>query len=130
MNSSRQLGLEELMIVNPGQPREEPFLGEDGTLYQVQGLGGENEPQGLGQFFLGEDGTLYQVHDLGGENELLGMGQFFLGEDGTLLQVQGSDPDSLSEPAESFDEDLGESNGHELGRYFLGADGALYEVIR
>ena len=33
------LGLDELMIVNPSSSRAEAmFLGEDGTLYQVQGL--------------------------------------------------------------------------------------------
>ena len=36
-----QLGLDELMIVNPGPPGTRRFLGEDGTLYQVQGLGDE-----------------------------------------------------------------------------------------
>lgn len=57
------LGLDELMIVNPGPPAEGDtiFLGEDGTLYQVQGLGDTEELQGVGQFFLGEDGTLYEV---------------------------------------------------------------------
>lgn len=105
MKNGQQLALDEPMIVNPGSPGTEGlFLGEDGTLYQLQGLGEEEAPQGTGQFFLGEDGTLYQV--------------------------QSSNPDSLSEPAESPGEGLGEENGRELGRYFLGADGALYEVVR
>jgi len=105
MSNDQRLGLDELMIVNPGSPGTEGlFLGEDGTLYQMQGLGEEEALQGIGQFFLGEDGTLYQV--------------------------QGSGPDSLSELSESLGEGLGEGNGRELGRYFLGADGALYEVVR
>ena len=105
MSKGQQLGLDELMIVNPSPSGTEgAFLGEDGTLYQMQGLGEEEALQGLGQFFLGEDGTLYQV--------------------------QGSDAGSSPEPAESLGEGLGEEDSHELGHYFLGADGALYEVVR
>ena len=105
MRKDQQLGLDELMIVNPSlSGTQVAFLGTDGTLYQVQGLGEEEELQGPGQFFLGEDGTLYQV--------------------------QGIDAGSSPEHAEGLGEGLGEENGHELGHYFLGADGALYEVIR
>ena len=75
VKKSQQLGLDELMIVNPGPPGAGPlFLGEDGTLYQVQGLGQEEDLRGLGQFLLGED-------------EPLDPGRFFLGEDGTLYEV-------------------------------------------
>jgi hypothetical protein len=101
MKRGQQLGLDELMIVNPSPlGTEGAFLGTDGTLYQVQGLGEEEGLQGLGQFFLGEDGALYQV--------------------------QGIDAGSSPEHAES----LGDGLGDELGHYFLGADGALYEVVR
>jgi hypothetical protein len=104
MKKSQQPGLDELMIVNPGPPSTDAlFLGEDGTLYQVQGLGEEAEPQGTGEFFLGEDGTLYQVQSLVGSN-------------------------SLAE--ETAVEGLGEAEAHELGRYFLGEDGTLYELVR
>jgi hypothetical protein len=104
MNSGRQLGLDELMIVNPGQPGGEAFfLGADGTLYQVEGLSEEGEPQGLVQLFLGEDGALYQV--------------------------QGFDAGSTAEPRDGSREGLGEDDSPELGRYFLGADGRLYEVV-
>ncbi|MCX7595733.1 MAG: hypothetical protein N2235_18625 [Fischerella sp.] len=90
MTWGQPLGLDELMIVNPGLPGSGAFfLGEDGTLYQVQGLGEAEELQG-GEFFLGEDGTLYQVQGLGESEELQG-GEFFLGEDGRLYQVQGFD---------------------------------------
>jgi hypothetical protein len=104
MRKDQQLGLDELMIVNPS-------------------------PSGTAGLFLGEDGTLFQVQGLGVEEELQGMGPFFLGQDGTLYQVQGSNPDSLSAPAESSGEGVGEEDGPELGRYFLGADGMLYEVV-
>ena len=105
MRKDRQLGLDELMIVNPSSSGTEAmFLGEDGTLYQVQGLSEETAPQGMGQFFLGEDGSLYQV--------------------------QGFDAGGSAERGEESGEDLGEEDGRELGRYFLGADGALYEVVR
>ena len=63
------LGLDELMIVNPGQPPSETtwFLGADGGLYQIRARGddtnrdaalGDSEP--LPDFFLGDDGTLYE----------------------------------------------------------------------
>lgn len=100
MKIGGQLGLDELMIVNPGQPGGEALLlGEDGTLYQMQGLGGGNEPQELGQFVLGDDGALYQV--------------------------QGFDAGSPVAAGEGS----GEGLGGELGHYFLGADGTLYEVV-
>jgi hypothetical protein len=105
MSKNPQLGLDELMIVNPC-------------------------PSGTGTLFLGEDGTLYQVQGLGEHGVTQGMGQFFLGDDGTLYQVQGTGPDILSEPAESLGERLEEESGRELGRYFLGEDGTLYERVR
>lgn len=102
MKKGQQLGLDELMIVNPGPPGTEAlFLGEDGTLYQVQGLGEEAELNGTGEFFLGEDGTLYQVQGLG--------------SNGTA--------------EETAVEGLGEVEGGELGRFFLGERGMLYEVV-
>ena len=66
MSRSRSIGIDELMIVNPGPAESDAlFLGEDGTLYQVQGSDLE-EPLGEGSIgpgdvFLGEDGTLYRV---------------------------------------------------------------------
>lgn len=105
MKKGQQLGLDELTIVNPGSSGTEAlFLGEDGTLYQVQGLGEQQAPRGLGQFFLGEEGTLYQV--------------------------QGIDAGSSAEPGESSGERLGEEEGRALGRYFLGENGTLYELVR
>jgi hypothetical protein len=88
MRRRQPLGLDELMIVNPGPPGADPlFLGRDGTLYQVQGLGQEGEELAeLGPVFLGEDGTLYQVQGLA-EEENRHLGRFFLGEDGTLYQM-------------------------------------------
>lgn len=84
------LGLDELMIVNPSSLDAETYLlGEDGTLYQVQGLGADQLSPAQGPYFLGEDNTLYQVQGLEQAEELQGLGQYFLGEDGTLYQVQG-----------------------------------------
>ena len=87
MRRSQPLGLDELMIVNPG-PSDSGgfFLGEDGTLYQVQGLGQGEELRGPGQFFLGEDGTLYQVQGLGlnGLAERIDCSGEGLGEDDVL----------------------------------------------
>jgi hypothetical protein len=101
MKKGRQLGLDELMIVNPGPLAGEAiFLGEDGTVYQVQGLGADTEPQGTGELFLGEDGTLYQVQGL------------------------SSNGSAQETPVDGLDE----ATSQELGRYFLGEDGTLYEV--
>lgn len=78
-----KLGLDELMIVNPGTPPSTAapsgtrnrsrngrryFLGGDGTLYELRdhgggGLGGIDEA--AGGFFLGDDGVLYQATPLG-----------------------------------------------------------------
>ena len=105
MRKDQQLGLDELMIVNPSASGVEAmFLGQDGTLYQVQVLGGENTQKGIGQYVLGGDGALYHV--------------------------QGFETGSSAEPAKYSSESLGEENGREISRYFLGADGALYEVVR
>jgi len=103
MRTGRPLGLDELMIVNPGPPDARTlFLGDDGTLYQVQGrhLGLEQAPQGIGQLVLGENGIVYQV--------------------------QGFSLGGLAEYAEGLDQD----DASDLGRFFLGQDGTLYEVIR
>jgi hypothetical protein len=105
MRKDRRLGLDELMIVNPSSSETEAmFLGQDGTLYEVQGLSEENKFQGLGQCFLGEDGSLYQV--------------------------QGFVTDGSAELGEGSGADLGADDIRALGRYFLGADGSLYEVVR
>jgi hypothetical protein len=100
MRRSQPLGLDELMIVNPG-------------------------PSDSGAFFLGEDGTLYQVQGVGQE-KLPGLGRFFLGEDGMLYQAQGSDLSGLAERIECF----GEGPCCQRDRFFLGEDGTLYEVVR
>jgi hypothetical protein len=88
MQRRQPLGLDELMIVNPSPTGADALLlGQDGTLYQLQGLRREGEELAeLGPFFLGEDGTLYQVQGLA-EEEDRHLGRFFLGEDGTLYQM-------------------------------------------
>ena len=64
-----KLGLDELMIVNPGSPPSDTtwFLGEDGGLYRItrpgDGAGSEaalGDAEPLPDFFLGDDGTLYE----------------------------------------------------------------------
>lgn len=60
MTWGQPLGLDELMIVNPGLPGDSDtlFLGEDG-IYALQ----RDRPrlQGIGEVFLGDDGMLYQL---------------------------------------------------------------------
>lgn len=68
MATGRPLGLDELMIVNPGPSEVGAVLLDQGD--PVSGV------EGLGQFFLGGDGTLYQLQ-----------GHFLLGHDGTLYEV-------------------------------------------
>jgi hypothetical protein len=104
MEKNQQLGLDELMIVNPSASGADAmFLGEDGTLYQVQSRG-KSTGQGMGQYFLSGDGSLYQV--------------------------QGSEAGSSAEPAKNSGEGLGQEEGRGIGQYFLGSDGMLYEVVR
>jgi hypothetical protein len=97
MNKGQSLGLDELMIVNPAASDTTAyFLGEDGVVYQVHGMGEGEEFEGLGYFFLGEDGTLYQAEGVKasaaeasqalGEAESRELGRFFLGADGTLYE--------------------------------------------
>lgn len=59
MTWGQPLGLDELMIINPGVPKtlDSIFLGSDGVLYQLQPAARQ---QG-GDLFLGDDGTLYQL---------------------------------------------------------------------
>ncbi len=77
MKRGEPLGLDELMIVNPTPSADEArfFLGEDGTLYQVQprrrgrgaAVAGPSPDEGVGagvdpgRHFLGADGALYEV---------------------------------------------------------------------
>jgi len=104
MRTGQQLGLDELMIVNPGAP-------------------------GLGAFFLGADGNVYQVQGLEQADPLQGLGQFFLGDDGTLYRVAGVDLSGSTDSVEGMAESLGELEYAELGHYFLGEDGMLYEFV-
>src|SRR6266542_7118360 len=102
MKKGQPLGLDELMIVNPS-------------------------PQDLGMVFLGDDGTLYQVQGPHHEVGLQGLGQFFLGDDGALYKVEGISQEPTNGRAKSSAEDLAEAEERELGRFFLGDDGTLYE---
>ena len=102
-SKSAGLGLDELMIVNPGSGRMSGVLfGEDGAAYRLQGFSQQGETRGPGRFFLGEDGTLYQAEeprhgrsDQAGarpgrrarQGKELGLGDYFLGADGTLYEV-------------------------------------------
>ena len=111
MKNQNSLGLDELMIINPTSLEAALpgstglFLGEDGTVYQVQGYGSEaalgetglGEAR-LGEFFLGDDGNLYQLQGLRalmtaeqGEASVAGVPRLprcFLGEDGTLYEIR------------------------------------------
>jgi hypothetical protein len=95
-------GLDELMIVNPGFPRQQEtfnfgqyFLGEDGTVYEIHGLSDDETLHGLAELYLGDDGTLYRLENSGQvpNNPALGenlIGHYFLGEDGTLYRISRS----------------------------------------
>lgn len=105
MKNQNSLGFDELMIINPTSAEAALpgstalFLGEDGTVYQIQGYGSEaalGEAQ-LGEFFLGDDGNLYQLHGL----------------DALMTAQQG---------------EAGLAGAHRLPRCFLGEDGTLYEI--
>jgi hypothetical protein len=95
----RGVGMDELMIVNPGLPEEVGtgetiFLGEDGALYQVEGLADGEDASSLAEFYLGDDGRLYQLHGLEAlvaPEGISGAGRlpfYFLGEDGTHYEIR------------------------------------------
>jgi len=95
MKNQNSIGLDELMIVNPGRPgptgSADYFLGDDGSLYQVQRIQGGQSEAGLAGFYLGDDGNLYQLHGLQALTGLAGaprLPRFFLGEDGTLYEMR------------------------------------------
>jgi hypothetical protein len=104
MRTGRQLGLDELMIVNPGVA-------------------------GLGAVVLSADDNVSHAQGLEQADPLQGLGQFFIGDDGTLYQVEGFDSSGSTHSAEATAESLGEPDYPEFGRYFLGEDGMLYEVV-
>jgi hypothetical protein len=88
MKRQSQPDQNELMIVNPGRQGNEEslsldqlYFGEDGNVYQVQGLEEDETFQGLNEFYLGEDGALYSLESPGA------FSHYFLGEDGTLYEV-------------------------------------------
>jgi hypothetical protein len=92
------LGLDELMIINPSPSDTEAYLlGEDGTLYQVEGLGSAEALEDAGQYLLGDDGTLYQIQGFQPTDNFQGSGQYFLGDDGTLYQLQGENLGEISD---------------------------------
>jgi hypothetical protein len=103
MKKSQPLGLDELMIVNPGA-------------------------QSFGACFLGEDGTLYLVQ-AAGEDRMQGLGEFFLGDDGTLYKVEHREPATVKEQPKSSSRVLNEDQRRDIRRFFLGDDGTLYEVV-
>jgi hypothetical protein len=103
MAKRKVLGLDELMIVNPGPP-------------------------GAGAFFLGKDGSLYQVQGLDLEHGAWPARAFFLGENGVLYQGRVSDP--VTGRGEASRRSLGETQERERGPFFLGEDGTLYEVVK
>ena len=95
MTRHDSIGLDELMIVNPGRPgsasNADYFLGEDGKVYQVQGIEYEPSDAGLSGFYLGDDGRLYHLHGLQALAGLAGARRLprrFLGEDGTLYEMR------------------------------------------
>jgi hypothetical protein len=123
MSKNKHLGLDELMIVNPGPEGGEGLSAEDESLQQIQGLN-EDESLSKVQFFLGEDGNLYQVEGLGEEPGEQGLNEYFLGDDGVLYRIAGPDESTASPPLGQ-----GPDAATETSRFFLGEDGKLYEVI-
>lgn len=102
MTDDEQLGLDELMIVNPGTlGAQSLLLGEDGVVYQLQDFAEAGVPLGVERFFLGEDGRLYQA-DVAECDSLTGI--------------------AVPEAATDADKPI-------LGRFFLGEDGRLYEWV-
>jgi hypothetical protein len=105
MAKRKPLGMDELMIVNPS-------------------------PSGSGAYFLGEDGTLYHIQGLDLDEGEAPARSFFLGEDGVLYQGHGRIPDRAAGMGEVSIQSLGQTQERERGPFFLGEDGTLYEVVK
>jgi hypothetical protein len=100
MKGDRRLGLDELMIVNPSSSSMKAmYLGDDGKLYEVEGLGEDEGFHGWGQ--LEELSSLYELRGIAEDSIALG--------------------DELDE---EFEEDMVRA----VGQYFLGTDGTVYGV--
>lgn len=97
-HASQPLGLDEIMIVNPGAPTLQPwpimrlgtnaasahptlFLGDDGVIYALQAPG---EPVQVGDMVVGADGTLKRARQPSADGQL--------GED-DLLDSEEDTPD-------------------------------------
>jgi|CXWK01.1.fsa_nt_gi hypothetical protein len=103
MGKHTSLGLDELMIVNPGPPGGAAvYLGADGVFYRAPGVGRPSDPGVPEQFFLGDDGALYRVRGAGLAGLANGRGgrrcgcgcsgdpgRYFLGDDGWLYEAVG-----------------------------------------
>jgi hypothetical protein len=68
--SADRLGLDELMIINPGAGKGTVFLGDDGVLYRVRRLAGAAPARGSQTgsspaVLLGDDGRIYRVERCG-----------------------------------------------------------------
>ncbi|WKJ92499.1 hypothetical protein QZJ86_10245 [Methylomonas montana] len=102
MTDDKQLGLDELMIVNPGTlGARSLFLGEDGVVYQLQGYAEAGATSEVERFYLGENGRLYQAD-----------------------VAEGDNPTGIGVPEAATDTDK-----QMTGRFFLGEDGRLYERV-
>lgn len=92
---SSNLGLDELMIVNPGTGAPpDLFVGDDGALYRVSASNEQRQLEGLG-LFVGDDGSVYRAEaapsgsggGVAGDSALDG---FLLSSDGTLYRISKS----------------------------------------
>lgn len=100
MKQDRRLGLDELMIVNPSSSSLEAlYLGDDGRLYEVEGLAEDERFHAWTQ----------------------------LEEISSLFEGQGIEENAIA-LGDELDEGFEEDKVRAVGRYFLGTDGTLYGV--
>ena len=86
--------------------------------------------EGSDGLFEGADGTLYRAQGMGEQDELQGLGQLFLGDDGTVYRAEPIHRNKSSGPTENLGESMASDHAPGLEGYLLAADGTLYEIAK
>lgn len=86
--------------------------------------------EGSDGLFEGADGTLYRAQGMGEQDELQGLGQLFLGDDGTVYRAEPIHRTKSSGPTENLGVSMASDDAPGLEGYLLAADGTLYEIAK
>lgn len=85
---------------------------------------------GINGLFEAADGTLYRAQGMGEQDELQGLGQLFLGDNGTVYRAEPVNRNKSGGATESLGESKASDDAPGLEGYLLAADGTLYEIAK